>query len=83
MGSGLNAQCPPTTTRGILRTPVGGAHGHSREIQALEHVGVDEFRRQPKGKDVEPALRAAWWVSTENSGTSPARISEIMSTHGA
>ena len=53
MGSGLNAQCPPTTTERVLGTAVLGPHRHAGEVEALEHVGVHELGGEAEGEHVE------------------------------
>ncbi len=42
----------------MLGSALIGSHRHTRQIDAVEHVGVDEFGRQVEGHDVEVGCRA-------------------------
>ena len=82
MGSGLNAQCPPATHERVLGAAVLGPHRHAGEVEALEHVRVHELGGEAEGEDVEVAGRVVG-VDREQRHARGARISAVMSSHGA
>ena len=55
IGSGLNAQWPPTIDERVLRAALLGPHRHAGEVEALEHVRVDELGGEAEGEHVEAA----------------------------